>query len=105
MATVGLAVWTSYFAEPSISNAGVVQVDFANPVIDEHVHKAKVSNNMLYAQMKESWETLPKEKKLELLNLIYDGGASRGYTQVNLLDKNGKPTGFESPTRLDIQTL
>lgn len=105
VATVGLAVWTSYFAEPSISNAGVVQVDFANPVIDEHVHKAKVSNNMLYAQMKESWETLPKEKKLELLKLIYDGGASRGYTQVNLLDKNGKPTGFASPTRLEIPTL
>ncbi len=104
-ATVGLAIWSSYFAQPSVSNAGVVQVDFSNPVIDEHIHKAKVSNNMLYAQMKESWDALPKEKKLEMLKMIYDGGASRGYTQVNLIDKSGKTTGFASATRLEIPTL
>ena len=105
VATVSLAVWSSYFAQPTISNAGVVQVDFANPVIDEHVHKAKVSNNMLYAQMKESWDVLPKEKKLEMLKMIYEGGASLGYTQVNLIDKGGKTVGFASTTRLEIPTL
>lgn len=105
VATIGLAVWSNYIAQSPVSDAGVVQVDFANPVIDEHVNKAKVSNNMLYAQMRESWETLPKEKKLELLKLIYDGGASRGYTQVNLIDKGGKNVGYASATRLEIPTL
>ena len=102
LGTGGLVIWSSYFAKPTVSNAGVVPVDFSNPSIDEHVEKPRVSNNMLYAQVKESWTTLPKEKKLELLKLIYEAGASRGYTQVNLTDKDGKAAGYASTSRLEI---
>ncbi|MBK6722146.1 MAG: hypothetical protein IPG58_02360 [Acidobacteria bacterium] len=105
LATGGLVVWSNYFAKPSVSNAGVVAVDFANPTIDAHIEKAKVSNTMLYAQMKESWETLPKEKRLEILKMMYDGGATRGFNQVNLIDKDGKAIGFASPNRLEVPNL
>ena len=105
LATGGLVVWSNYFAKPSVSNAGVVAVDFANPTIDAHIEKAKVSNTMLYAQMKESWETLPKEKRLEILKMMYDGGATRGFNQVNLIDKDGKAIGFASSNRLEVPNL
>jgi len=105
LATGGLVIWSNYFAKPAVSNAGVVEVNFSNPAIDEYIEKAKVSNTMLYAQMKDSWETLPKEKRLELLKTMYDGGATRGFTQVNLIDKDGKAIGFASPNRLEVPNL
>ncbi len=104
-ATGGLVIWSNYFAKPPVSNAGVVEVSFSNPAIDEYIEKAKVSNTMLYAQMKESWETLPKEKRLELLKTMYDGGATRGFNQVNLIDKDGKAIGFASQNRLEVPNL
>ncbi len=105
LATGGLVIWSNYFAKPPVSNAGVVSVDFSDPAIDGYIEKAKVSNSMLYAQMKDSWETLPKEKRLELLKMMYDGGATRGFNQVNLIDKDGKAVGFASATRLEVPTL
>ncbi|MEQ1644898.1 MAG: hypothetical protein ABL959_15725 [Pyrinomonadaceae bacterium] len=105
LATGGLVIWSNYFAKPPVSNAGVVEVNFSNPAIDEYIEKAKVSNTMLYAQMKDSWETLPKEKRLELLKTMYDGGSTRGFNQVNLIDKDGKAIGFASQSRLEVPNL
>lgn len=104
-ATLGLVIYSSYFSAVPVSNAGVIAVDFSNPVIEEQLRVAKVSNNMLHAQVKETWETLPKEKRLELLKMMYEAGAERGYNQVNLIDKTGQSVGFASPSRLEVPSF
>ena len=102
LATGALVIWSNYFSKPAVSSVGVVSVDFSNLQVDGYIEKAKVSNSLLYAQMKNSWDALPKEKRLELLKTIYDGGATRGYNQVNLIDETGKAVGFASQNRLEI---
>jgi hypothetical protein len=101
-ATLGLVIWSNYVSSVPVSNLGVISVDFSNAAIEEQLEKAKVSNNMLYAQVKDTWEIMPKEKRLELLKMMYEAGAERGYNQVNLIDKNGHAVGFASPSRLEV---
>ena len=49
-----------------------------------------------------TWENLSKEKKQEILQKLYQDGKDKGYSQVNLINKDGKPAGFASATRFDI---
>ena len=52
--------------------------------------------------MMPSWETMTKEKQHELLKSIYQYGAGKDWTNVNLMNSTGKSVGFASPTRLDL---
>lgn len=102
VATVGLVIWSDYFAVTPVSNSGVVSVDFENTMIHEQVAKARVSGGMLYVQLNPTWDALPKERRLEILKAMYDAGMSKGYNQVNLVSSGGKMVGFASSTRLEV---
>ena len=101
-ASVALAAWSNLASGPSVSSSGVASVTFENAAIQQHVEKAKVSNGLLYVQLKGTWDALPKEKRQEILQTIHQEGAAKGYDQVNLISKEGKMIGYASATRLDV---
>lgn len=103
-ASFGLYIYSNFFITDSVATTGVRAVQLEDASYAEYITTAKVSGETLYGMLSPSWETLPKEKRQELLQKIYQAGKDKGYTQVNLIRKDGKVGAFASATRLDITT-
>jgi hypothetical protein len=85
-----------------VPTTGVRVVDVESTSLREHLKTARISGETFYGLLLPSWDDLSKEKKQELLQRVFQEGKERGYTQVNLIDKDGKPAGYASATRLDV---
>ena len=101
-ASAGLYVWANFFIPEPPSSNGVRRFDHKDTPFAEDVKIAKISEGTLYVVMMPSWETMTKEKQHELLKSIYQYGAGKDWTNVNLMNSTGKSVGFASPTRLDL---
>ena len=102
LASAGLYVWANFFIPEPPSSNGVRRFDHKDTPFAEDVKIAKISEGTLYVVMMPSWETMTKEKQHELLKNIYQYGAGKDWTNVNLMNSTGKSVGFASPTRLDL---
>ncbi|MEQ1603764.1 MAG: hypothetical protein ABL999_02755 [Pyrinomonadaceae bacterium] len=100
--SIGIYVYANFFATEKGVTAEVRVVGIEDPLYREYVESARVSNATLYGLLLPTWENLSKEKKQEILQKMYQDGKDKGYSQVNLINKDGKPAGFASATRLDI---
>ena len=101
-ASAGLYMWANFFIPEPPSSSGVRRFDHKDTPFAEDVKIAKVSEGTLYVVMMPSWETMTKEKQHELLKNIYQYGAGKDWTNVNLMNSTGKSVGFASPTRLEV---
>lgn len=98
----GLYVWSTYLVEAEVSSAGVTKVDLENSPLNEHIKTGRISDETFYGLLKPSWDALPKQKREEFLQKVMQEGAARGFTQVNLLTKEGKTAGFATPNKLEV---
>lgn len=101
-ASVGLYVWANYFVTDEMTTAGVKTVEMENPILKEHIKTARVSGETFYALMLPSWDLLPKEKRLEFLQKVYQVALEKGCKQVNLTSNEGRPAGYASATRREV---
>jgi hypothetical protein len=102
-ASVGLYVWANYVVDETASSAGVSTVPPTNAVVHEHLKTAKVSNDILYGLLDQSWEVLPKEKRVDYVQRLLAQGPDLGYTQVNLMTREGKQAAYGSRDKLEVQ--
>ena len=102
-ASVGIYVWANYFATENVPATGVRIVSQDNPVVREHLKTAKVSNDILYGLLNETWDVLPKDKRVDYVQRLLAQGADLGYTQVNLTTKEGKQAAYASKEKVDIE--
>ncbi|MBV9214741.1 MAG: hypothetical protein JO053_01085 [Acidobacteria bacterium] len=100
--SIGLWVWANYFVTQDQPTSAVQTVDFNGAAFQDHIKAAKLSGENLYVQLQPSWDLLPKEKRQEYLQAIYKTSGEKGFTQVNLINKDGKYVGFASANRLDV---
>ena len=101
-ASFGLYFYSNFFITDTVATTGVRTVQFEDSSYAEYITTARVSGETLYGILSPAWETLPKEKRQEHLQKIYHAGKDKGFTQVNLMRKDGKIAAFASSTRLDI---
>jgi hypothetical protein len=102
-ASVGLYVWANYAVEVDrLTTDGVKNFDIAATVHADHVKTVRISGDMFYAQMTQSWEALPREKRLEILERIYQTAVESGCSQVTLIAPSGKNAGYASANRTDV---
>ena len=100
--SLGIYVYANFFVTEKTGASDVRVVGIDDPLYREYVDSARVSNETLYGLLLPTWDNLSKEKKQEILQKMFQDGRAKGYTQVNLINKDGKPAGFASATRLDI---
>lgn len=100
--TLGLVVWSSFFAQDSAPSYDVAPVSFEGSPPQEFVAKAKIARGMLYVQLQESWDRQPKEKRQAILEQMLTFGAEKGFSQITLIGKDGKMMGYASATKMDI---
>ena len=99
--SVGVYVWANYFVEASVPSSGVRVV--SSDMMAEFVKTGRVSNQIFYGVLKENWETLPKEKRSEFVQKLLAQGGQLGYTQVSLVNKDGKHAAYASKDKLEVQ--
>lgn len=101
-ASIGIYVYANYFASEPVKTSDVRQMTIDDPVYKDHVTTGRITDQTFYGLLLPSWETLPKEKKTEILNKILASGKDNGFTQVSLITHDGKQAGFASATRVDV---
>ena len=101
--SIGIYVYATFFAvEKSATVSSVRSIVIDDPLFKDFVASAQISGERFYGLLKPTWDGLSKEKKQEILIKIYQSGKDKGYTQVSLINKDGKQAGFASTTRLDV---
>lgn len=101
LASIGVWLWAST-AEEEISTADVSPIAVSGNFLEEHVKTAKVSQDVFYGLLKPTWDALPKEKRQEYLQKIYQSCKEFNCSQVTLITKDGKTAGYASATRLEV---
>lgn len=102
-ASIGLYVWANYVVDDEVSKTGVQAVNLDNAVFKEHLRSAKIAGETFHGIVLPSWNELAKEKREEYLKKILQAGPSMNFKQVNLLKADGKPAGFASANRVDVE--
>jgi len=74
----------------------------SSDMMGEFVKTGRVSNQIFYGVLKENWETLPKEKRSEFVQKLLAQGGQLGYTQVSLVNKDGKHAAYASKDKLEV---
>jgi len=100
--SIGIYIYANFFVAEKGVTAEVRVVGIEDALYRDYIESARVSNETLYGLLLPTWENLSKEKKQEILQKLYQDGKDKGYSQVNLINKDGKPAGFASATRFDI---
>lgn len=101
LGSIGVWLWANT-AEEEISTAEVSAISVSGNFLEEHIKTAKVSQDIFYGLLKPSWDALPKEKRQEYLQKIYQSCNEFKCSQVTLITKDGKTAGFASATRLEV---
>jgi hypothetical protein len=104
IASFGMYVWSDYFAEETITTAGVRAAEVQNLSLTEYIGTARISGDRFYGVVLPAWDMLIKERRQDILQKIYQAGPSKGYAKVNLINREGKLVGYASPTRIEVST-
>ena len=102
MASLALYVYSNFIAtEPVTPGTDMKQIPLEGR-LGEHLKSARMSGDMFYGSVGDSWVGLSKEKRTEFLQRILAAGRDKGYSQVTLMDKSGKNVAYASATRTDV---
>lgn len=102
LASVGLSIWSNYFIDDEVPTVGVSSISVENNILKDHVKSARISQTTFYALLQPSWNQLPKEKRVEYLQMVYRFAVENGCTQVSLTNTQGKAAGYASATRTEV---
>ncbi len=102
LVSVGIYIWANYFVKVSTPSTSVKVLEVDSSPLQGLAKSARISGENCYFLMQADWDVMAKERKTEILQKAYGVSREKGCTQVSLLSKDGKMTGFASQTRLDI---
>lgn len=102
VSSFGVVIYSDTTVAEQPTSSGVRVATIEDPELVEYIGTARISGEIFYGILKPEWDKLPKEKRHEFVKKALDAGKEKGYTQVNLMTKNGKSVAFASPTRIEI---
>lgn len=100
--SVSIFAWAEFSGQPTAPDKSVRSIELNNPVLRKHLKTARVSNTTFYGLLLPSWDTLPKDKREEYLGVVFEFAKENGCSEVDLLDKEGKPAAHASPDKSEI---
>lgn len=100
--SVGLYFWTAGEEEVVVSTADVRVADISDVPYFENFKQAKVSGDMLYGVMLPNWDTMPKEKRLDLVRSVQQAGAEKGWVNVTLVNTQGINVAYATPAHAEL---
>ena len=100
-ASLGIYVWSEYYAGDEVSNNGVKVVDLDKPELKKYIKVSKISGNMLYAVVTGDYEKLDADAQREYLQKVLQTGPVKGYARVSFINEQGKQIAFASQDRIE----
>ena len=98
----GIYVYANYFISDTVVTSSARNLNLENSILKDHIKVGRVAGDIFFGQLLPSWDALPKEKRQEYLQKVLQAGADRGYSQVNLISKDGKIVGYAAAGRIDV---
>lgn len=102
LATAGLYVWVETVSKEEALVTNVKNVNLENSSLKEHIQTARISGDIFYGIVLPSWDLLSREQKEEFISKVLLVGSEKGFSRVNLINKQGKTVGFASPQKVEI---
>ncbi len=84
------------------SATGVKKVNMENSSLSVFIKEGEISNEVFTGTVKNTWASLDKPKKEEILKKILSIGGDRGFTSVQLQDEAKKTVGTAMPDKVKI---
>lgn len=103
-AALGFYLWTGSAPEETATTAGVKVFEVENTILKEHLKTARISGETFYAQVDAGWDSLPRDKRQEFLQKVYQAAAENGCKQVSLIGAGGKSVGYATATQIEVAT-
>ncbi len=100
--SLGIYVYANYFVDDRAAKTDVRQMSISDPLYKDYVTSGVITDQTLHGVLLANWDTLPKEKKLEILTKLYNSGKENGFNQVNLIAADGRSAGFASANRIEV---
>ncbi len=98
-----LYFWVEVLATPPKVSADVQQINLENTEFKEFIESARISNETLFAIGAPVWETLPIEKKEEILGKLLVDGKTKNYKKVHLVNKKGLTIGSATQNKIELK--
>ncbi len=102
LATAGLYIWVETVSDEEALVTNVKNVNLDNSSLKEHIQAARISGDIFYGVVMPSWDTLSREQKEAFTSKVMLVGAEKGFSRVNLINKQGKTVGFASSQKIEI---
>ncbi|HSK74249.1 MAG TPA: hypothetical protein VK892_21295, partial [Pyrinomonadaceae bacterium] len=97
---VGFYFWGGLGDNGDLSTK-VKRVNLENSSLKEFINTARISDQTFYGVVSASWNNLTQEKKEEILRKMLILGKEKGFSNVHLLDSQGKRVGFATPQKVE----
>jgi hypothetical protein len=94
--------WADQAAADSAAPKTAAEINIASTGLDQHLEKAKSSNETFYGVTATSWDSLSDEEKTEFMSKVVDFASQRGLRKVNLLNYRGRTVAYSNDSRLEI---
>jgi hypothetical protein len=101
IASVGIYLWSEYYAGEDASTVGVKVVDLDKPELKKYIKVSKLSGNMLYAVVTADYEKLDADGQREYLQKVLQTGPVKGYAKVTFLNEQGKQIAYATADRIE----
>lgn len=102
-ASVGIWFWGNFYVEDEQTSVSAARTfDAERSPFAEHLKIGRISGDTFYGVLKPSWETMPKEKREELLRSVLNAGSEGGWKSVSLMNSQGKSVAFASASKFEI---
>lgn len=102
IACVGLFAWAETESQEIKPSPTVKKVNLENSDFKDFIQTGRIDNESFYGITTAAWESLPREKKEEMLMKLLSIGTEKNYKKVHLISNGGKSVGFASPEKTEI---
>ena len=100
----GLYFWSGSTGNKTAVSAKVKKVNLENSSLQQYLQTAQINGETFEGVTLPSWDALKTEKREELLKKIQSSGIDKGYTKVQLTNKEGKPVASATAEKAEVIT-
>lgn len=98
----GLYFWSNSTGNKPAVTDKVKKVNLENSSLQQYLQTARINGETFEGVTLPSWDTLKTEKREELLKKIQSSGIDKGYSIVQLTNKEGKSVGYATAEKADV---
>lgn len=99
-----MIVWVDFMTPQTKPSPNVKKVNLENSSLKDDLKAARISAEIFYGVVQPTWNTMPAQKKEELVRKLQSVGGEKGYKEVQLMNDEGKTVAYASDKTVNISS-